>query len=60
MALAIFCDPVVGDKQPLKLQKFRDALWAFTVLKILPDHQDLGSDSSDWKNRLVGSGMLKG
>ena len=42
MALASMCDPAIvssivgGEKQPLKLQKFEDPLWAFTMLNGLP------------------------
>ena len=43
IALTSICDPAIGgslvgfDKEPIKLQKFEDALWTFTILKGLPE-----------------------
>ena len=47
IALASICDPAIGgslvggDKLPLKLQKFGDTLWTFTLLNGLPESSRL-------------------
>ena len=42
IALASNCDPAIGgDKQPLKLQNFGDALRTFTMLNGIPESSRL-------------------